>query len=98
MDCIPFDRRPWEVANGRLTQTNEVDDRRTDYDANSPKSRIPTVCAVIFHARHEGVSDWRTIAPNKPAITFPPELLCTVFPIILLFPNDCARSRKRFLR
>ena len=87
-----------------LNSDKRGDDRRTDYDANWPKGRIPTFCAVIFYAHHDGFSDWRAIAPGpKTAISPPPQLPCTVFATVLmvstrrLFQNDCVRGLKWFL-
>jgi hypothetical protein len=65
MARILFEGLLREVASRRLTQTNEVDDRRTDYDANCPKGTIP-FCAVIFYPRNDGFSDWRATEHREP--------------------------------
>jgi hypothetical protein len=68
-----------------LNSDKRGDDRRTDYDANCPKGRIPTFCAVISYARHDGISDWRAIAPEpETAIGLPPQLPCTAFATVLM--------------
>ena len=95
MARILFDSLLREVASIRLTQTNGVEDRRTDYDANCPKEGIPTFCAVIFYVRHDEFSDWRAIdRPNWKQ----PSAFHRSFPYRLRnrldgsVPSDCFRT------
>jgi hypothetical protein len=73
---ILFDRLLLEVASSRLAQTNQLDDRRTDYDANCSKGRLPgsLILRLANKPTHPEL--------EKPSL-FPPELPCTVFATVV---------------
>jgi hypothetical protein len=84
MARILFDRLLREVASSRLTQTNEVDDSCTQYDANCPKDRFPIFCAVIFMLVMTDSPIDEQSKPRTGKQAFPPELPCTVFATVVM--------------
>jgi hypothetical protein len=68
MGCILIYELSREVARRRSTPTNDVDNCRTDRDANCPKGSIPA--SVVFYADHDGFFDQRAsiLVGQYPAI------------------------------